>query len=403
MNHDYISIRRHVDALLAGPVEQLPFRHSAARKKSRKKKKGKAVAVCEEFERDVVAYAAGTYFLSCCGIITYIGKAAQTLNVKDGEDEEEIECGCCYTDVPYSKMTQCEDGHLFCMECARRQAETLIGMRKSEILCMDSSACKYPFPLAEIQRFLTPEVFLGYEKLLQEDSLRKADLPDLSTCPFCDFACILPNPPEVDRLFPCQSDTCRVISCRLCRKKNHAPLTCEEAKKEDSASARHTVEEAMTEALLRECPKPKCGTKFFKEEGCNKMTCPTCRTMICYVCKALIAGYDHFSTDPNGRKQPGKSCPLWDDAVSRNNRDVELAAQAALKNIVKDGDIDKDLIEKDLKKVLEARPKKAAVPNQAANHAAAVAAGQAAAAAYAANLRRVDDLARLRVRKEFFY
>ena len=27
---------------------------------------------------------------------------------------------------------------------------------------------------------------------------------------------------------------------------------------------------------------------------CNKMTCPTCRTLSCYVCRAVITGYEHF-------------------------------------------------------------------------------------------------------------
>jgi hypothetical protein len=33
---------------------------------------------------------------------------------------------------------------------------------------------------------------------------------------------------------------------------------------------------------------------FVKESGCNKMTCPKCRSLSCYVCRALIKGYDHF-------------------------------------------------------------------------------------------------------------
>ncbi|KAF8415232.1 hypothetical protein L210DRAFT_2744704 [Boletus edulis BED1] len=28
---------------------------------------------------------------------------------------------------------------------------------------------------------------------------------------------------------------------------------------------------------------------------CNKMTCPNCHTVSCYICRKIIVGYDHFS------------------------------------------------------------------------------------------------------------
>lgn len=48
----------------------------------------------------------------------------------------------------------------------------------------------------------------------------------------------------------------------------------------------------MTEALLRKCYK--CTRTFFKEEGCNKMTC-FCGAMMCYICDQPVKNYGHFS------------------------------------------------------------------------------------------------------------
>jgi hypothetical protein len=38
-------------------------------------------------------------------------------------------------------------------------------------------------------------------------------------------------------------------------------------------ASKDAVAEAMTQALLRTCPGEGCSAQFFKEEGCNKMTC----------------------------------------------------------------------------------------------------------------------------------
>ena len=44
---------------------------------------------------------------------------------------------------------------------------------------------------------------------------------------------------------------------------------------------------------MRECPK--CGIRFFKEEGCNRMTC-SCGQVMCYQCRKPITGYEHFQS-----------------------------------------------------------------------------------------------------------
>jgi TRIAD3 protein (E3 ubiquitin-protein ligase RNF216) len=56
----------------------------------------------------------------------------------------------------------------------------------------------------------------------------------------------------------------------------------------------------MTKALIRICPNKACNTPMLKEAGCNKMTCSKCRTLSCYICSAIIKGYDHFDQAPGG-------------------------------------------------------------------------------------------------------
>lgn len=75
---------------------------------------------------------------------------------------------------------------------------------------------------------------------------------------------------------------------RLCKEPNHVPLKCDEVKTD---AARLYLEEKMTEALIRKCYN--CGRTFFKEDGCNKMTC-VCGALMCYICDKPVKGYDHF-------------------------------------------------------------------------------------------------------------
>lgn len=76
-----------------------------------------------------------------------------------------------------------------------------------------------------------------------------------------------------DKEFRCQNEDCYRISCRLCDNDTHTPLTCDQAATDRKLDARHTVEEAMTEALVRKCNNANCKTQFVKTEGCNKMHC----------------------------------------------------------------------------------------------------------------------------------
>ena len=107
--------------------------------------------------------------------------------------------------------------------------------------------------------------------------------------------------------------------------------------------ARTKVENAMTEAMLRECPK--CKNKFFKEEGCNKMTC-TCGQAMCYLCRQPVSNdYRHFYGQ-GGTPRKGL-CPLWSNVSKLHTDEVTDAAKKAKKDL--EGQLKNDP-SKDIKK-----------------------------------------------------
>jgi TRIAD3 protein (E3 ubiquitin-protein ligase RNF216) len=167
---------------------------------------------------------------------------------------------------------------------------------------------------------LDPKTFERLENMQQQDNIEAAGL-DLAECPFCDFKadCELVKD---DKELRCLNPKCAKTSCRLCDEETHIPMSCEEAsKKKKHISARQKVEEAKSEALIRQCNR--CKRKFIKDAGCNKMTCPKCGNTQCYVCGKDVRGYNHFDG----------GCPLQDNGGVRHIEDVQKAEARAVAEV----------------------------------------------------------------------
>ncbi|KAJ3495887.1 hypothetical protein NMY22_g19881 [Coprinellus aureogranulatus] len=296
------------------------------------------------------------------------GHGADKVDGEEDDDDENlvddgtfVECGCCFSTYPFDRMTTCPDAHLFCRSCLRQYAATELGSQNCVLKCMHTSGCTATFQEPELRRLLPSSLFSLYSRLKQQKELKEAGIEGLEECPFCDWACVIEVSVEVDRLFRCgNEDECGVVSCRMCRKREHVPKTCKEAEEDKHLGGRVAIEEAMTRALMRRCPK--CAKEFIKSDGCNKMTCPNCRQLSCYVCKEAISGYDHFHQ--NDPRNPGGSstqtkCPLWDSVDVRHDQEVKEAYQKALEDYKRDHpDVE---VDKDLKIDLPKSPPK--VPN----------------------------------------
>ncbi|OJD19471.1 hypothetical protein AJ78_00539 [Emergomyces pasteurianus Ep9510] len=242
-----------------------------------------------------------------------------------------MECQCCYADVPINHMIPCtgQNIHFFCKECIRSAAKTQIGVLKYEVNCMDMSGCSAGFHKHTLANVLGESLMGKLEQLQQRDEIARANLEGLHDCPFCDFKAICP-PIEVDREFRCENPGCRKVSCRLCGLESHIPKSCEQAN-DKKTPARQKIEEAMSEALIRTCPNPKCKVKIVKEDGCNKMICVKCRSVMCYVCKKDITaeGYKHFG-------KPPKRCPVHDPkSNARHFEEVSSAHKKAIEEVMK--------------------------------------------------------------------
>ncbi|KAF1996868.1 hypothetical protein P154DRAFT_442343 [Amniculicola lignicola CBS 123094] len=255
-------------------------------------------------------------------------KHAEERNIELAKRNNEMnDCLCCFDEYPLNRMVSCDGDviHLFCRECARRYVEEEMSKSRCRPICFADPNCGGTFTRQQLLQFLGPKTFERLEHLQQQEDVAAAGLEDLCDCPFCDFKQECP-PVEVDREFRCLNPTCGKTSCRFCNTETHIPKTCEEAKKDKNISVRHTVEEAKSEALIRNCNN--CKSPFVKDEGCNKMTCTKCRNVQCYVCSKNVTDYNHFGSNDNRNR-----CPLHDNVEKRHQDEIKKAEADALARI----------------------------------------------------------------------
>ena len=159
---------------------------------------------------------------------------------------------CCFSDVNSKQTTPCanpDSPHYFCFDCARRNAETEIGKRRyiqisvlSQWLKLDLNwnawialdvrhpSLKLKYDDSSTSRLLkvlkTSALKIKSGMYVSNSTVTKiqAGIVGLVHCPFCNFAAIMDDP--CDLIFECANPDCGVRSCRSCRVKSHAPISC---------------------------------------------------------------------------------------------------------------------------------------------------------------------------------
>ncbi|KAG5892934.1 hypothetical protein JTB14_006246 [Gonioctena quinquepunctata] len=222
-------------------------------------------------------------------------------------------CQTCFDDelIPeecYFCMNDC----VFCKDCLKTGSENVIGKGEIKFPCFNN--CGSEFSFQTLQMVLPKNISQRLTQRVASEEIRKANVEGLETCPFCDFAMVLP---ENEKVFKCINEVCLIESCRQCRHKSHIPLRCNEIEYDEDVKRRTYIENKMTEALTRTCYN--CHKSFIKTSGCNKMTC-NCGAKMCYLCGAAVRDYNHFG---EGR------CALHTNDLEVNLNRIKQNAQRA--------------------------------------------------------------------------
>jgi hypothetical protein len=269
-----------------------------------------------------------------------------------------IECNCCTIDNYINDIVQCTEGHLFCKMCVTRHANIRIfEITKEYIECMcHNEKCNGYFDNKTLKYILPEKTYNEYIKISEEKMFIKANI-DLTKCRNCSNAYLLDDDIQI---LICPN--CSFKTCKKCNGDIHKGYTCEEwinKEKESNKTdnIRLTLEEAMSDILIKKCPNIKCKNKTIKNEGCNKMTC-NCGTCFCYVCGIDITkkGYQHFCTEAFCTHINCNKCILYTNAEVDNENRMKQEANKIIRNVDKDLKEKTDIIANDI--LTKGKPKK---------------------------------------------
>ncbi|XP_018011966.1 uncharacterized protein LOC108669178, partial [Hyalella azteca] len=131
-----------------------------------------------------------------------------------------LECCCCFDDKPVIEMLACDEQydapHFCCSECLKRYTENFIGEDKLEFPCLNSS-CMAKMPDSAVSNVLEQTMFQKLLERRQAAEILAAELKDLESCPFCNYAAIIEEKVTVrstaNTVFRCDNIACGKRSC----------------------------------------------------------------------------------------------------------------------------------------------------------------------------------------------
>ena len=197
------------------------------------------------------------------------------------DDGAEVTCSVCYDEFPASKHTHVGCGHNFCATCWSGYLENAVSDGPSVLdLRCPQEGCKRRVPEPMAKRYLKGESAERLDVFKWRSWVD--DNPRVKWCTGagCEVAVL------------CHGDRgegpvdvhcgCGASFCWSCQEDAHRPVDCETVKKwlvKNSAES-----ENMNWILANTKSCPKCSTRIEKNQGCNHMTCQSCRYEFCWIC-----------------------------------------------------------------------------------------------------------------------
>jgi hypothetical protein len=254
---------------------------------------------------------------------------------------DQAECPCCCDTFDRQMMIWCNTNttasatvtprsHGTCKDCFRSGLDSMINSKK-KVSCIVDPKCCGGYKDSDIMDILDDKTLQRYVEYLEIDQATKlaSVLDNYYLCPFCSkYGIIIENVVGFNhqhiQTIRCMNEKCQVEWCIRCRKAYHGADPCNILYSANRDVIRKTIDETIDCATIHNCPK--CFTKYSKDDGCNLMTCPSCKSYSCYLCNVLIVPinglkYSHFKG--SGSALPNAKCELYNTKIVDNDQNIK--------------------------------------------------------------------------------
>ncbi|XP_072231333.1 E3 ubiquitin-protein ligase RNF14 isoform X2 [Leuresthes tenuis] len=228
-------------------------------------------------------------------------------------------CGICFVEKLGSDclcFKECQ--HVYCKACMTEYFQ--IQIRDGNVQCLNcpEPKCTSIATPSQVKQLVDEELFARYDRLLLQSTLDL--MADVVYCPrqSCGTAVMV----EPDTTMGICS-ACQYAFCTLCKLGYHGVSHCKVSADElrnlrdeylsatsegkkfmEQRFGKRVIQKAVEESFSRDwlnenCKGcPRCGTNIQKVDGCNKMTCTSCKQYFCWLCLGILSKvnpYSHFN------------------------------------------------------------------------------------------------------------
>lgn len=229
-------------------------------------------------------------------------------------------CDLCFSEA--EAIIKCSHNHVFCNECVKLYLTT--GLDDGKALKDCPNECQGHLDMIDIFSLLG-ERYPKYQEI--NDIAHVASfatiLNDFKICPFCCRYGIICSRIENIRCVSCEREW-----CSECNRTGHEGDCRIFTKNDSDDKIRQCIHDIISDGIGHKCPG--CEVRYIRIGGCNKMTCPRCEAVSCYLCGTRILPKDtargldtYYHFQGQGASENDERCYLWghDNVVKKRNMD----------------------------------------------------------------------------------
>ncbi|KAL7573157.1 hypothetical protein ACA910_018821 [Epithemia clementina (nom. ined.)] len=245
-----------------------------------------------------------------------------------------LDCAICYEDYEADSMMAMPCGHQFCLDCWYDFCDNAVqeGPAAVNTTCPQAT-CPEVVTEEEMVRALGSKNAPQLQKFLTYQLRSFVESNHLTRwCPGkgCErIACAESAlAMEADgNLASC--DSCCTRFCMICGSEPHAPSSCKELDKWNEKCRNESETANWILANTKSCPR--CRSRIEKNQGCNHMTCSSCKHEFCWICMgdwsdhgASTGGYYKCNKFDTGSSDGGGTVDNSDAAKAKRDLDRYL-------------------------------------------------------------------------------